>query len=58
MVSLNEEIGLTETYQHDFDDDTRRCKKCHRTVENLVGQLKLCPVIGSEEVANFIDRED
>lgn len=41
-----------------MDDKSGKCKKCHQTVEELQGELKLCPVIGKEEVSKFRDYEE
>lgn len=58
LKSTNERLGLTEIYQHDIDEATQACKKCNTKVEKLLGGLKLCPVIGSAEVAQFRDYEE
>lgn len=58
MGKLNELYGLTKVHQHDIDDDTHKCKKCHKSVEELNGSLKLCPIIGAEEVAQFRDYDE
>lgn len=42
MITYNEQLGLTEVYQHDIDDKTEKCKKCHKPVKELFGGLKLC----------------
>jgi hypothetical protein len=55
MGEINKQLGLTEIYQHDFDDHSKRCKKCHKTLDDLMGGLKVCAVIGREEVARFRD---
>lgn len=53
MGKLNKLYGLTKVYHCDLDDKTQCCKKCHKHIYELIGQLKLCAVIGKEEVANF-----
>lgn len=58
MGEINKQLGLTEVYQHDFEDNSKRCKKCHKPLAELVGELKLCPVIGKEEVAKFRDYDE
>ena len=58
MGKLNELYGLTEVYQHDINDTTHKCKKCYKTIEELNGALKLCPVMGAEEVAKFRDYDE
>lgn len=55
--TLNKKYGLTEIYQHDFDDKSGKCRKCHINHLKLRGELKLCSVIGKEEVARFRDYE-
>lgn len=57
MGKINQQLGLDKIYQHDFDDKTGKCKKCHQHYKKLLGGLKLCPVIGKEEVARFRDYE-
>lgn len=54
-LTLNKKLGLTEIYQHDLAENAV-CKKCHRHVTDL--KLKVCPVIGKEEVARFRDYEE
>lgn len=55
-MTLNEKYGLTEIYHCDFDDKTGVCKKCHKPP--TPGALKLCAVIGKEEVARFRDYDE
>lgn len=50
---LNAQYGLTEVYQHDLDDKSQTCEKCHRNVEELIGGLNICSVIGKQEVEKF-----
>jgi len=50
--NLNKKYGLTKAYHHDLDEKGV-CKKCHRPVRELEGKLKLCSVIGREEVSNL-----
>lgn len=56
--ALNEKYKLTEIYHHDIDDKTKKCKKCHKNISELIGRIKLCPVIGVEEVARFRDYDE
>jgi hypothetical protein len=51
---MNEKYGTTEPYHHDFNG-AGVCKKCHKPVAKL--KLKVCAVIGLEEVAQFRDVE-
>jgi len=48
---LNKQLGLTENYQHDIDDKTRQCKKCHKAITEI--ELKVCPVVGADEFARY-----
>lgn len=56
--TLNKKYGLTKIYQHNFDDKTSKCKKCHKSAKQLEGTTKLCGVIGLEEVAQFRDYDE
>lgn len=47
---MNTKYGLTEIYQHDLNG-AGVCRKCHKHVSSL--KLKICQVIGREEVARF-----
>lgn len=49
--TINEILGLTESYQHDIDEETRKCAKCNKPVEDL--KKKVCPVVGSEEFHSY-----
>lgn len=51
MTKLNKRYGLTEIYHCDINDMTGRCRKCGQKPKQ--GDVKLCAVIGKEEVANF-----
>ena len=58
MKTINEQCGLTEIYQHDIDEKTHKCKKCNKDISELLGGLKICSVIGTEEVAKFRDYDE